>query len=305
MEAIMKPIITAFLNSFDKNDIQEIIQLAGELKIESLSLDSLHQVPIIEASKQEIKDFQLLLKEKKIKIGIIDPQLPSYHVDKDHKHKEALDYFKAIVKISDLLKNNFIYLSLPDFEDVIDQYDILEKRILDYLDYAVQYSKKLIIHPKPNVKVNVYAYILKKMKSPHLLFHFDPVIIMNNGDSTITAYRHMKEFIGSFVARDAKHDGNPELMGYGDANLTELLKKLSRDQYEGYFVIDNRHFKELIDYKPKKPNFFKNLFYNEQKKHDQQMTSLATKLFPNEQTRNVTYEDILKNQIHLIKLLFK
>ncbi len=301
----MKPLITAFLHELNLKEPQQLLQTADELKLDVLSLASVLGIEWENTSKQNLKDMQQMLKDRKMKVGILDLKLPRYRVDHDGKHKEALQYFKNMIKIADMFKSNAFFMTLPVFDDVMDQYPLIEQRIHDYLELAMQNHKKLIIVAEPGLKINVYAYIFKKIDSPYLQFHFDPVKIMNQGDSTITAYRHMKAYIGSFAILDANHDGSFELVGYGDANLTELLKKLSRDDYQGFFVMDHPYFAKLASYQPPKQGFLQKIFANEQKKHDQRMQTLAMKIFPNEQTRNVTYMDVLKNQIALIRLVFK
>jgi sugar phosphate isomerase/epimerase len=305
MEKIMKPLITAYLNHQSDKKIESLFESAIKYHLDCLSLNSFSGKPIIEMTETDIKKLIELSKEKKLKIGIIDPEIKSYDINSDQKHKDALDEFKHIVKFSDRVKSSTILYRLPKFDDVIQQYDLLEKRIIDFLDYAVKYNKVLVMTPVFDYKINVYAYIIKKIKSPHLQFAFDPIDIISKNESTITAYRLMKGRIGIFNAHDANHDLKPELIGYGQTHITDLLKKLSRDRYMGYFVMDNQFYLDLFTEPTKKPTFFEKIFTNKQKVQERTLDLLSKRIFPNEETKNVTYDDILINQINLIRLVFK
>jgi sugar phosphate isomerase/epimerase len=305
MEKTMKPLITAYLNHQTDKKIEGLFDLAIKYNLDCLSLNSFSGKPIIEMTETDIKKLIELSKEKKIKIGIIDPNIKSYDINSDQKHKEALDEFKHIVKFSDRVKSNVILYRLPHFDDVIQQFELLEKRIFDFLDFAVKYSKFLVMLPVFDYKINVFAYIIKKIKSPNLQFAFDPIDIISKNESTITAYRLMKGRIGIFYAHDANHDLKPELIGYGQTHITDLLKKLSRDRYMGYFVMDNKFYLDLFTEPTKKPTFFEKIFSNKQKVQERTLDLLSKRIFPNEETKNVTYDDILTNQINLIRLVFK
>jgi sugar phosphate isomerase/epimerase len=305
MEKIMKPLITAYLNHHSDQKIDALFDLAIKYNLDCLSLNACSGKPIIEMTETEIKKLIELTKEKKLKIGIIDPEIKSYDINSDQKHKEALDEFKHIVKFSDRIKTNVILYRLPKFDDVIQQFDQIEKRIIDFLDYALKYNKILVMLPVFDYKINVYAYIIKKIKSQNLQFAFDPIDIISKNESTITAYRLMKGRIGVFFAQDANHDLKPELIGYGQTHITDLLKKLSRDRFMGYFVMDNQYYQDLFVEPSKKQTFFEKVFTNKKKNQEKTLDLLSKRIFPNEETKNVTYDDILINQISLIRLIFK
>ncbi len=188
---------------------------------------------------------------------------------------------------------------------MIKEYDAIEKRLEPYIDLAMRNNKKIILFPVKDYKASVYAFILKKVKSNVLSFAFDPVFIMNNNESTTTAYRLLKNKIGIFMARDADHHGLPKLMGYGKTDITEIMKKLFRDNYAGFISVDNQFSETVFDDEPKKVGFFKSIFSGEKKKKNDVLIELSKKIFPNEETKNVTYDDILANQIKILNLLFK
>jgi sugar phosphate isomerase/epimerase len=305
MEKPMKPTITGFLDHQGKSTFDEQIALLLKHNLDTICLKSYNNRPIIELSENDFKQIIQTTKDAKIKIGIIDTGIQSYDLYDDKKHKDSLDEFKYMIKVADKLKVTHLYFRLPIFNEVIKEYDAIEKRLEPYIDLAMRNNKKIILFPVKDYKASVYAFILKKVKSNVLSFAFDPVFIMNNNESTTTAYRLLKNRIGIFMARDADHHGLPKLMGYGKTDITEIMKKLFRDNYAGFISVDNQFSETVFDDEPKKVGFFKSIFSGEKKKKNDVLIELSKKIFPNEETKNVTYDDILANQIKILNLLFK
>ncbi|HBG32690.1 MAG TPA: hypothetical protein DEG42_01890 [Acholeplasmataceae bacterium] len=305
MEKPMKPIITGFLDHQGKSTFDEQIALALKHHIDTICLKTYNNRPIIEISDNDLKQIIQTTKDAKIKIGVIDTGIMSYDLYDDKKHKDALDEFKYMVKVADKLKASHLYFRLPIFNDVIKEYDVISKRLDSYVDFAMRNSKKIILLPVHDYKASVYAFILKKIKSNVISIAFDPVYIMNNNESTTTSYRLLKKRIGIFMARDADRHGMPKLMGYGATDITEIMKKLFRDNYAGFLSVDNQFSETVFDDEPKKVGFLKSIFSTEKKKKNDVLTELSKKIFPNEETKNVTYDDILANQIKILNLLFK
>jgi sugar phosphate isomerase/epimerase len=143
------------------------------------------------------------------------------------------------------------------------------------------------------------------MKTNHVTVAFDPVVIMSQGESTTTAYRTLRSTIGAFFCIDSDHDGQPKLMGHGKTNVLEIMKKLDRDRYDGFMVMDNKVYQTHFPDQPVKEGFFQKLFGSAQKKKESAKTALSKIIFPNEETKNVTYDDILDNQIKVVKTFMK
>jgi len=301
----MKPIITGFLDFDGTSSFEAKIECATKHQLSYICLKKYNQSPLIELSEKEIKDLQSSLRDAKLKIAIIDTNIESYDINDDRKHSVALDEFKYMVKFADRLKVQHLYYQLPKFNDVIEEYDNIQKRLEPFVDYAMRNSKKIIILPSNNYKANVYAYIFKKMKSNVLSIAFDPVAIMMNNESTTTAYRLLKNKIGSFSTCDADLQNIPKLIGYGKTDIVALFKKLIRDRYDGYLLIDNKFHDQVFKEEPAKKGLLAKLFKSKNKKKESLLYELSSKIFPNEETKNVTIDDILDNQIKVLKIIFK
>lgn len=301
----MKATITGFLDFDGSSSFEEIVACATKHELNYICLRKYNQSPLIELSEKEIKELHSALKDAKLKIAIIDTNIEPYDINDDRKHSIALDEFKYMVKFADRFKVQHLYYRLPKFNDVIEELENIQKRLEPFVDYAVRNSKKIIILPSNNYKANVYAYIFKKMNSNALSIAFDPVGIMMNNESTTTAYRLLKKKIGSFSTCDADHQNVPKLIGYGKTEILTIFKKLIRDRYDGYLMIDNKFHDEVFKEEPVRKGLFGKLFNNKKKKKETMLSDLSSKIFPKEETKNVTNDDILDNQIKVLKIIFK
>lgn len=301
----MKPIITGFFDMDTKLSLEDQIKTANKHQLDTICLRKYQNRPYIELNDQEVKKIALELKTQKIKVAILDPLIESYDLYNDKKHQNALDEFKYMVKMADKLKATHIYFRLPIFNNVIEEYDEIYKKLEPFIDFSIRNSKKLIFLPVNNYKVNTYAYLFKKFKTNMISYLFDPNYIMNNNESTTTAYRLLKSYIGAFRTIDANHENSPELLGYGKTDVISIFKKLIRDRYQGFLIVDNQFHETIFNDKPVKQGFFKKLFVNQKKKDETEKSILSKRIFPNEEIKNVTYDDILENQIKVLRVIFK
>ncbi len=301
----MKATITGYFDLDGKATFEEQVDTAERHGLTYLCLRSYDHQPLIELNDSEHKKILSLLKDKKMKIAAIDTAIPSYDLNSDSKHTEALDAFKYMLKLADKFKVNTLFFRLPVFHDVIEEFENIKTRLEPFVDAAMRSGKKIILLPVNHYKANVYAFILKKMKSNVLSVYFDPVELMMNNESTTTAYRLLKKNIGAFAAIDADHQNVPHLMGYGKTDLLSIFKKMIRDRYDGLFMMDNRFNEEVFFLEKKKAGFFAKIMKRNQKKKESMLSDLSKKIFPNEQTKNVTIDDILDNQIKVLNVIFK
>ncbi len=301
----MKSTITGFFDHKGKLSLEEQIDLLKRHTIDTVCLRYYNHKPLIEINDKGIKDILEQTKNNKIKIAAIDTLIKSYDINNDQKATTALDEFKFIVKLADKLKVNQLFIRLPKFNDVIEEFENIKLRLEPWIIHAAKHSKKLIIVPDDGYKANTYAYIIKKMKNNNLSVLFDPVYFMMIHESTTTSYRILKKKISAFMCHDADFKLKPKLIGYGKADIINLFKKLIRDKFSGLLMMDNEFYHEIFEPSVKKEGFFKKIFSNKKKQEKQQIDDLSRRIFPNEETKNVTYDDILSNQIKVVNIVFK
>ena len=301
----MKPIITGYLDHEGTMGFEYSVQKALKFGIEYLALRTYNGKPLIELSDGELKKILLDAKGDRIKFSLLDANIKPYDPYDDKKHANSLDEFTYMLKVADRLKINHLFLKLPIINNIIEEYDSIEKRLGDYVDAATRAGKKIVLLPEKGYKANTYVYIFKKMKSKHMSIAFDPVLIMQNNESATTTYRLLRSYISVLYASDATQQGEPELMGFGKSDILKILKKLQRDNFSGFIMVDHHFNPEMFKNEPVKKGFFKQLFSNDKKKKEKRLGELSRRIFPDEETKNVTEDDILENQIKLLQTVFK
>ncbi len=299
----MKATITGF---FDRaQDLERTIEIVKENKLTHIALRRFKGRSLIEMSDAEIKELQAKLRSERIDISIIDTAIKPYDVTSKSRHAEALDAFKYMIKLSTKLKVDYLFLELPQFHDVIEAYPDIERCLIPFVEQALINRKRIVINPTPTYNTNVYAYILKKMKTDALMVAYDPVLILQNGESTTTSYRLLKKYIAVFIAKDAHQDGTPELLGYGQTDMLNIFKRFIRDRYQGFVFADHDFTENFLVYQPHKVSFFKRVLGHEKKRIETNLQTLQKRLFPEDPQHPVTLDDILDNQIKVLRVVFK
>ncbi len=301
----MKPVITGFFDHNQSHSIEAQIECANRHRITHLSLRMYKDETLLERTEGKIKELTMAIRQSKLKVAIIDPMIAVYDLHDDKKHEEALDAFKYMVELAVHLKATHLYLKIPILTDVVKEFELVKERLTPFIQFAQKHKKTIILEPYGNQRVGVYAYLLKKFKKNEFFVLFDPVYMMMNKEPETTAYRLLKNRIGAVRAIDADPSGSPRLLGYGKTGIVTVFKKLLRDDYRGFLLVDNAFFDDVLVEETEKPGFFKRLFSKEKKRKEHAKTDLAHRLFPNEENRDVTYDDIIDNQIEVIKRVFK
>ncbi len=301
----MKATITGFFDHDTNLTLEERIQIAERHHLDYLCLRFNETKDIFDITEKDARIMFDTLKSHKIKVGIIDPMIKPYRMESNNQHSEALEQFEHAIKIANKLKATHIYLRLFKFNNIIDEYPNVIKRLEDYVNLANKFNKKIIIIPTGDHPLNEYTYLFKKYKTNILKVLFDPVYIINLAQSTTTNYRLLKKHIAAFSCHDANRQGTPKLLGYGKADVINLFKKLMRDNYKGFLLVDNEFYKEIFE-EEEQVKGIKRFFKSKNTKQKENMnTEISKIIFPNEETKNATYDDILDNQIKVLEMLFK
>ncbi|MFU8793003.1 MAG: hypothetical protein ACNA7K_03175 [Acholeplasmataceae bacterium] len=301
----MKPLLTGFFDH-DQITIQDQLDNARLHNISEVSLRMVNGFKLGEIDGKTYQDILNTVKKSKQKVVCLDPNLDPYDLYQEKRHKEAIETYKEIMILANKIKTPYIALRLPKFQNVIEEIEVINPYIEDYIHLAQQYHKKYILIPSSEHKANTYAYILKKFKTNILNMSFDPVYFYLNGESTTTSYRLLKKHITFIRANDCDIKGTPKLLGHGKTDFLKIAKRLIRDKYQGYIFVDNR-LDELI-HRPEpevKKSIFKKIFTKSQKKQLNLYEDLKMQLKWQDPQKNVTYDDILDNQIKLLNYIFR
>ncbi len=300
----MKAKLTAYFDHDGKLPLMDRIAFAKHYGVDALGLRSYQERPLIEMTEKDAKEVYQIFKKQNMNLAFIDGNIGDYDLNNDFQYKDHLEQFKFLIELSDLLKCNVICLKLPQFTKVIDEFENIQIRLTPFFDAAAKRRKRIWIMPSNEYKANTYAYVFKKMKTQHIDMYYDPVYFLNIRQSNTTSYRLLKRYIGVFACHDQDHHGMPRLLGYGKTDVLGLFKRLTRDRYNGMLMVDNAFYKEVFAEPKTKKGIFGFRKRKEQKQRDSLQKELSHVLFPNEQTRICTYDDVLANQIKLVKVMF-
>jgi sugar phosphate isomerase/epimerase len=303
MEGKMRPTLTGFLDIGDTTTFEEQITLATKLAIRQIALRADGPKPLVEVSPERFAHLSSALKKARIKVSLVDPLVPPSALDDTKGHEIALKTFSYVLRQTALLKPTHILLPLPEHGDVIKEFDAVKAWIDPFIAQAQ--GSKILLKPQGKTKANSLAYVMKKMGSKLAGVVFDPVHIVSLRESTTTAYRLLRKDIVAMMAVDANTHGTTKLIGYGQTEILSVFKKLFRDKYAGYLVVENRFDLDQAPDKEETKGFFQKLFSNEKKRKASLMRELSHKIFPDgDSQRDISDEEILSNQVKVITKLF-
>lgn len=240
----MKLELLAYLD-YQNVSLDEQLDLALKLNIKSFLFRQVAGQSIVEMSEEKFQKTLQEITKKKIKVTAVDPLIPSYDLYQPEDKKRFDASLDLALKRAKSLKAEYFYYVIPKFNDVTSDTDIILTHIKEQISLIRKTKLNVLIKPASRHKANTYRFILNALKDDHIKMNYDPVYFYLNKESNITAYRLLREFIGIFVAADVDQLGNPRLVGLGKLEVTQMFKKLFKNKYNGYVVLDSK-LPELI-----------------------------------------------------------
>ncbi|HHW79796.1 MAG TPA: hypothetical protein GX742_03210, partial [Acholeplasmataceae bacterium] len=145
--------ITSFFD-FKGRELNTQIGIAKELELDTILLRYVGNKEIIELTKDEIIKVNGTLRKEKIDIAAIDPLINSYDLYDLEGYKNNLEqYEKAIVQAKALKVNN-VYLRLPIINDIINEFETVEKQLTPIINIAIKNNINLLIE-QGSTKTNI------------------------------------------------------------------------------------------------------------------------------------------------------
>ncbi|MFP4178267.1 MAG: sugar phosphate isomerase/epimerase family protein [Acholeplasmataceae bacterium] len=301
----MKPVITGFFDHDQGHSLETQIERTKKHRLAHLSLRLHEGEALSELTDERIKALAQSVRQSKLKGAIIDPLIPAYDLHDEENHAKALDQFERALRVAVYLKATHLYLKLPIVTDAVKEFELIKERLIPFIRLAQKNRRTVILEPYDNQRLSVYAYLIKKLKKNELTVLFDPVYVMMNKESETTTYRLLKSRIAAVRAIDADASGSPRLLGYGKTGIVTIFKKLLRDDYRGFLLVDHAFFDDVFVEETEKPSFFQRIFSRNKKRKEHAKSDLAYRLFPDQEDRDVTYDDVIENQIEVIKRVFR
>jgi len=174
------------------------------------------------------------------------------------------------------------------------------------LKYMQQLQKKLSkqklslwIYPKEDQPYPLFLKLFKQMKTSHIFLVFDPTFVKTNKGSVLSQYKALSRYIGCVVAHDITTKYEPELIGYGQADLIKLFKLMIKNNYKGDILCQPEYSKYIERLHKKSQGVFKLLRQKELKSY--QLLKERLKI---DEKKDVELIDIYQNQLDVLSIIF-
>lgn len=277
--------ISAYLDEL--KTIDEVVHAANELLLKRIPIRNIYSKNIYDASAEELEEIQRVLKNKKIRVSLVD-------IDKEYDLYNTVDV-KKIGEISKILGSRNVLIKMPRLTNFEAEKDQLITVVKDLLQQFRKEKLEVSFHVNYAINSGYLAYLIKEVKD--LRFSYSPAECYINDKSITTYYRLLKERISNVVLYDVDKDKKPALIGYGKALILDIIDKLNIDKYKGDIYYDSN----LGSYaKAKKESqeegFFKKLFSRKKRKSHQ---SIDEKLRL-EEDEEVDFINLLSKQLKII-----
>lgn len=288
---------------YESTELKDQIDVAKSLEIDQLLIRKINNLKVYEFDDALIKETNQILKSEKISIVALDPLIKNYDLYDIEKFNEVLNMYEDALNVASKLKVSNLYFRLPIIKDILEEFDTVKSQLDLFIEMARRFKITLLIKQEEE-KTNVLVYILKKYRPRDLQLIFNPATTMTNEESPIVAYRLLKDYFNFFVSADIDKKNNPELLGYGRVKIIDIFKRMNRDQYKGFFILDDRFGNFVSGNEEKKVPWFKKLFKNKTN-IDNYLRGYSLRIFPNQEVQDVTVFDIYENQINVLKIAFR
>lgn len=298
----MKTILTGFLNQ-ELFEFADYITKMKELNLNHLCLSHYNKKTIDLVEEDEIKDIQTTLKNEKLKVLLVKTTHNWDNITNDLEFNEALDIYKDVLKVAIKLKASGVIFKAPFIDDAVKEHEVVIEKIKHFYDLAGKSRLDFYLEPNKKQQTNSYTYIFKKNKWDDIKFVFIPEYMLINNESTTTNYRLIKPYMGIAYVNDFDFSLKPQLLGLGKTDILNLLKRIKRDEMDMIFLIDNK-FEETYFLDKPKISFLKRMFMKKDNPK-KELEQISNKIFPEESKKNVTYRDILENQIKVIDKIIR
>lgn len=284
--------VLSFFDYFEKN-LEEQLAFFNQSELPYFSLRKINGLSFSSWQEEDIPIIKQQL--NKVNTYLFDPLLYPLTFD-DEKYFENLKRVAAFIKKTKI-KN--LMLRIPAITDI----DIQRKETQKHLLKLRLIFKKinLFLVPDNQEKPLIFTYIFKELKTRGFKALFSPVDIYQKNESIAMNYRLIRDEIGIFLVADINKEENPTLIGYGEIELTDQIKRLYQNRYQGIILYDSnldeivKHFD--LDYKKRRvlsaPSKARSLYKD------------YLKQIGDEETKYLSFEEIFLNQIEVLKIIFK
>jgi hypothetical protein len=236
------------------------------------------------------------------------------HFSYETTHNEHPCFLEVEIHLSMVESLNFEVIDLLMKQHVKSNLEILIIRLQtidiishpQFLKYMQTLQKKLNkqkitlwIYPKMNQPYPLFLKLFKVMKVSHVLLVFDPTYVKVNKGSVISQFKALSRYIGCVVAHDITTKNEPELIGYGQAELIKLFKLMIKNNFKGNIMCQPDYLKYLESLRKKSQGVFKFIRQKDMKSY--QILKERLKI---DEKKDVELIDIYQNQLDVLSIIF-
>ncbi len=219
--------------------------------------------------------------------------------DDEELYNQQIEDLKTIAKNCNYLKiKNIIINGLIVNGDPLYYQDIILEKMRGYSRCVEKTGVTLLIYVDKNTFNKDAGKLLEICKvANNIKVLFDSSRHLEAGEVPMAAYRHLRNNIGMFMAKDIDKENMPTVVGLGEAKIMDILRMGLKDKFDGYVIL-SPELKQLdmrsnIYGKLKVPVV--NFFVMASKKY-RSLRSID-KILNKTRSDEVTTEDIVKVQI--------
>ena len=157
----------------------------------------------------------------------------------------------------------------------------------------------LWIYPREDQPYPLFLKLFKHMKTSQISLVFDPTYVKSNKGSVLSQYKALSRYIGCVVAHDITYKFEPELIGYGHADLIKLFKLIIKNNYKGDILCQPEFSKYIERLHKKSQGVFK--FLRQKELNSYQLLKERLKI---DEKKDVELIDIYQNQLDVLSIIF-
>ncbi|HBT59993.1 MAG TPA: hypothetical protein DEA45_04115 [Acholeplasmataceae bacterium] len=287
----------AYISGFfdlESTNLDDQMRIAQELDIKYIGLRQIDNLMIHELNDSDIKRAIEQLKKNKLSVSVVEILYDQYHI----LEEESFSTIEKALLNAENLHAKVVSIKLPQ----IDDFDTQSVMLLDWVKRVYQLIKKskfeLSFNYREGYLSGHLAYLLSNIKQ--IKFVYDGSLFYQNQISTTTVYRLLKNDLSSLKINDLTKEFEPCLMGLGVTNIVDIVRKLKRDKFKGFIMLDNNLFDYLKnrDKSYGKKSIF--TFFSKKKSEKERYLKMDSKLGLNKDSQ-LTYGMLLKAEKTIVE----
>lgn len=234
--------ITGFIDEIDKGFEKEL-EIAKNLKMNYVELRSINQKNIADITIHEAIHIKKILDKKNIKVSSLASPIGKIRIA-DENLKEHFEKFKHLIKLCKIFQTRFIRIFSFFMER--EEKEKYEKKVIEELSKYLQYIENKNITLLHENEKNIFGddissclKLVTTLNHPQFKLIYDSANFVQVGENPLKALETLEPYIKYYHLKDAHfYSPNNILIGDGDGQIKEILKRLQEKNYDGFLSLE-------------------------------------------------------------------